>query len=306
MKHAMGWLVAVACVALAADLAVAGTVTKDGKTEPLKAGQTVTGPATVVGADPKDVITLRKGAVLQFLGADEDPKTKSKAESYFLKSGAADVNVGFYTRLSTPAFWAFPSGVGDRATFYAESFGVHVGYARAAKGSGTLRLIVDSKDPRYISEVLVQENQGVTLDRTNTNPARGVMVAFATDSHNDFRRGAIRVRYPLPTGLVIELSIPKATAGFMRPKVDQEGWTHVHNSVASWKSGKIRITTILNGVVQKTGDLPPGGDAYIDNASGDIQKEAVKIEFATLKAAVSLTSEFESLAASPIAKPHNP
>lgn len=294
------WLIVPVLVAATAGVARADTVTKDGKTSKLAPNQVVVGPATIRGVDANDTIEVRKGATVQFLGAEVDDK-KATAESYFVRSGAVDVSVGFYTRVATPSFWAFPSTAGQRASFYAESFGVNVGYARVQKGSGLVRLLVDTKSA---TEVILQENQGVTVDRT---PPGGSTVAqslsFATDPHNDFQKGMVRVRYPLDTGLVIELFIPKATAGYVRPKADTPGKTVVKNSVASWKAGKIQIVTLLRGVSAGTGEIGPGVEAVIDNASGKIEIGFVKVDFASLKAAVSLTSEFESLALSPIAKP---
>jgi hypothetical protein len=42
--------------------------------------------------------------------------------------------------------------------------------------------------------------------------------------------------------------------------------------------------------------------ATIDEASGSIETGYVKVEFASLKSAISLTSEFASLAMSPLSK----
>jgi hypothetical protein len=302
MDRRIMWSVIPFVVMAAAGIARADTVTKDGQTSKLAPNQVVTGPATIRGVDANDTIELRKGAVVQFLGSEVDEK-QARAESYFLKSGAVDASIGFYTRVSTPSFWAFPSAAGQRASFYAESFGVNVGYARAKKGSGMVRLLVDTKSR---TEVMLHENQGVTVDRTPAFPGadgRAPSISFATDAHNDFQKGLGRLRYPLDTGLVIELFIPKATAGYIRPKADSPGKTVVKNSVSSWKAGKIQIVTLLHGSSAGTGEIGPGVEAVIDNASGKIEIGFVAVDFTSLKAAVSLTSEFESLALSPIAKP---
>jgi hypothetical protein len=291
-------LVVPAVVAAAAVAARADTVTYPGKApEKLKPGQEVTGPAVINGANEKDSLTLRKGTVVRFEGTAKDEKGTT-AESYFLKSGAVEGHVGFLTRMATPGFWVLPSKQGERISYFAESSAANTGYARAEKGSGLVRLVVDvDKNTGALTEVHVQDGQGVTVDRTPTTNGASQM-AYTTDAHNDFKKGRVRVLFPLNTGLLIDLAVAKATTGFIRP--GQPGKTEVANSVASWKSGKIRIATSLGGQQTGEGEIGPGVVAVIDNASGKIEIGLVKVDFGTLKAAVSLTSEFESLATSPI------
>jgi hypothetical protein len=281
----------------------AATVTYEGKKpEKLAPNQEITGPAVVKSDDGKDTISLRKGAVLRYLGTETDEK--GKAENYFLKSGGVDATVGFYSRIATPSFWAFPEKAGKTATFYAETFGVNTGYARASKGSGLVRLLCDRQS---MTEVQLNADQGVTVERDPRSPAT---IGFTTDADNGWEipsggRGLVRVVYPLPSGLFIDVYVPKATSGAIRPKPDVTGKTEVENKVTSWKSGKMRIVTLLGDNPTGEGEIGPGVIATIDNASGRIEIGFVKVEFATLKAAVGLTSEFESLATSPIAKPKN-
>jgi hypothetical protein len=296
LKAAM-WVVP-GVLAAAANVAHAGTVTYPGRQpQPLKAGEEVEGPAVITGVGDADTITVRKGAKVRFEGSQKDEKG-AVAESYFLKSGAVQGKVGFYTRLSTPAFWVLPAKQGDRISYFAETSIANVGYARADKGSGLVRLVVDvDRNTGALTEAHVQDGQGVTLDRTPTGNG-GSQLVFTTDAHNDFRKGRVRVLFPLNTGLLIDLAVPKATTGSIRP--GQPGKTEVANSVASWKSGKIRIVTSLGGSQTGEGEIGPGVVAIIDNASGKIEIGLVKVDFGSLKAAVSLTSEFESLATSPI------
>lgn len=290
---------AVAPLALVAAAASAGAATvryPDGKVAALKSLEEVTGPATIMSESGKDTIEVRKGAVVRFLSSDTDAKG-NKSESFFLKSGACDASLGFFTRLATPAFWAFPEKAGTRALFYAETFNTSTAYARSAKGSSILRLLVSPAAHGNL-EVQLKESQGVTLQRKAEIDLR-----FTTDPHNEWRDGSVRVLYPLPSGLVIDLYVPKATAGFVQPKEGVAGKTDVKNQVTSWKSGKIKIVTAMGGKPTGEGDIGPGVMATIDNASGRIEIGFVKVEFATLKAALSLTSEFASLATSPITKP---
>jgi hypothetical protein len=297
MKKHWTWMAASLLLMAGSAVAQAATVTYPGKkAEKLKANQEVTGPAVVKSDDGRDVIEVRKDAVLRFLGTETDEKG-AKAEMYFLKSGGLDADVGFYSRIATPSFWAFPEKAGARASFYAETFGVNTGYARAADGSGLVRLLSDRES---MTEVQLKAAQGVTVERDPRSPGT---IGFTTDADNEWRKGLVRVVYPLPTGLFIDVYVPKATSGAIRPKPDVSGKTEVENMVTSWKSGKMRIVTLLGDNPTGEGEIGPGVVATIDNASGKIEIGFVKVEFATLKAAVGLTSEFESLATSPIAKP---
>jgi hypothetical protein len=299
-----GWLGLFAVpftVVVAVGTADAATVKyADGKTERLTVGQEVKGPCSVIGENAKDTIELRKDAVLRFLGTETDEKG-NKAESFFLKSGACDANLGFFTRLATPSFWAFPEKSGTRAQFYAETFapaasGAPAGYARAGDGSGLVRLLLNPSAYGNL-EVHLRPNQGTTLQRVGDRDVR-----FTTDPHNAWKDGGVRMVYPLPTGLSIDLYIPKATSGSIAPRAGVAGKTDVSNAVTSWKSGKVWIATAKGTATLQQDGIGPGVTATIDEASGTIETGFVKVEFATLKAAVSLTSEFASLAMSPLSK----
>jgi len=267
----------------------------DGSNVRLTVGQEVKGPATITGEDEKDTIILRKDAVLRFLGTDTDAK-QNKSESFFLKSGACDASLGFFTRLATPSFWAFPEKSGTRATFYAETFPGSTGYARASQGSGLVRLVVNPGAAGLL-EIHLTENQGLTVQRMGERDVR-----FSTDPHNAWLPGSVRMIYPLASGLTIDLYIPKATSGSIAPKAGVAGKTEVKSNVTSWKSGRIWIATSKGGQRINADGIGPGVTATIDEASGTIETGYVKVEFASLKAAISLTSEFASLAMSPLSK----
>jgi hypothetical protein len=296
MKIPFGVVVAPVALLLAGASSFAATATyPDGKTERLTVGQEVKGPAKITSENGKDTIDLRKDAVVRFLGTDTDEKN-NKAESFFLKSGACDANLGFFSRLATPSFWAFPEKSGTRSTFYAEAFPGGTGYARAAKGSGMVRLVVNPGATGLL-EILLTENQGLSLQRTGERN-----IYFTTDPHNEWRNGAVRMIYPLSTGLTIDLYIPKATSGAIAPKAGIAGKTDVENKVTSWKSGRVWIATAKGGNPINADGIGPGVTATIDEASGSIETGFVKVEFASLKSAISLTSEFASLAMSPLSK----
>jgi hypothetical protein len=292
----LGWFAAPAAILWAASLAPAATVTyPDGKSVKLSPGADVTGPCTVTADNGTDTVVLRKGAVARYLGTDADARG-SVAEMVFLKSGGAEVDASFYLRVATPAFWAFPEKDGTRAKFYAETFDAKTAYARSHEGSSLLRLFVGSAGDAPM-EAQVLAGQGVTLQRS------GEALRFTTDPHNEWQEGRVRVLYPLSTGLVVDLFVPKATSGTVGAKEGASGKTDVSNLQTSWKSGKMLIQTSIGGSLTGEGEIGPGVTATIDNQSGRIEIGFVKVEFATLKAAVSLTSEFASLATSAITTP---
>jgi len=291
----LAWAAApVALLATAASAFAADAKFADGRVQRLQPGEEVSGPAVVTADNEKDTVVLRKGAVLRYIGKETEKGVV--VESLFLKSGAADVDTSFNTRISTPAFWAFPEKAEARAAFYAETFDGKTAYARSKKASGLLRLFAGQVGDNPM-EAQLGEGQGITLQRS------GESLSFTTDPHNEWQRGLVRVLYPLSTGLLVDLYVPKATTGAIGPKPGTSGKTDVSNMVTSWKSGKLRIQTALGGSMTGEGEIGPGVTATIDNASGRIEVGFVKVEFATLKAAVSLTSEFASLATSSVVKP---
>jgi hypothetical protein len=301
MRIRLGWLAAPAALLAAAAAASAQNVDvrkADGTVMKISSGSEVVGPALVTAGTGarKDTILLRRGAVLRYLSQSSDA-SGTPVESFFLKSGAADADLGFYTRLATPAFWAFPEKAGARSAFYVETFSATSSFARAARGSSLVRLVAGGESAAAQMEVHLGENQGVMLQRQPDGTLK-----FTTDPHNEWLAGDVRVLYPLSTGLLVDLYVPKATSGQIGPKAGSAAKTDVENFVTSWKSGKVRIVTALGGSTLE-GEIGPGVTATIDNASGRIEIGFVKVEFATLKAALSLTSEFASLATSPISKP---
>ncbi len=291
MARALAWMVAPVVLVAGASAALAAD-TVDGTK--LKVGAVVNGPATVTGVEKDDQVLLRPGAVLVCLEPDTEGSGASQVKTLhlFLKKGGADARVGFLTRLSTPSFYAFPEKQGVRAEFYVETFSAELGYARAKKGSGLLRVV----DTVRGAEIHLNEEQGVTLSAPKTGK-----ITFTTDPYNAFERGLVRVYYPLASGLVIDLKVPKATTGTVGP-AERAGETRIENLISSWKNGSIRIVTVLGGAVVKEAGLGPGVHANVTE-SGDIEIGFVKVDFKAVNAAISLTSEFASAAVSLFFRP---
>lgn len=244
---------------LATTPAAAGTVTwPDGKQEPLEIGREVAGPAVVASADGKDAIRLRPGAILRSLGLDKDDKG-GQSESFFLKSGAADADLGFFTRLATPAFWVFPADRKERAVFHAESFPGRRGYARAAKDSGRLRLLAMPGEP-VSQEVGLGGNQGalVALEKDG--------LRVTTDADDEWRNGWVRILFPLAKDRFLDAYVPKGT----EVAVLALGEDHVlvANGLSSWRGGRVRFNTLAAGKPVSEGELGPGAAATLDTATG--------------------------------------
>ena len=309
---------------LAAGTAGAADVTyPDGRTEKgISPGKVVVGPARIAGSKGNDSIELHKGAEVRFVDTDKDEKGNT-AENYFLKTGGVDADLGPFTRLATPSFWVFPEKAGVRVLFYAETFNATTAYARTKEKSGLARLVVHPSDKGSL-EVHLGENQGVTLDspRDAKGKQRDDALNFVTDPHNEWRAdaaagrtGTVRILYPVAsTNLLVDLYVPKATMGSFRDKLNADGSVdpskvEIENRISSWKSAGIRVATSRAGnVLSKNADgtdpvIMPGVRAEIDKGSGKVELAPLKEVPPSLKAAVSLTSEFASLATSPLTKP---
>ncbi len=259
MTGLRGFGVLASALLLAAAPAAAATVTwPDGKQEPLEVGREVAGPAVVASADGKDTIRLRPGAILRALGT-EVAADGAKAESFFLKSGAADADVGFFTRLATPAFWAFPADRKERAVFHAESFPGGRGYARAAKDSGLLRLLVNPGET-VRREVQLGRDQGATVGLEKDG------VRFATDADNEWQEGKVRVLFPLAKDRFLDIYVPKASEGAVLALGEDR--VLVANGLSSWRGGRLLFDTFADGKKVSEGELGPGAAATLDPATG--------------------------------------
>jgi len=258
MAGRWGLVASAAALLLAAAAAPAATVTwPDGRQEPLERDREVTGPAVVAAADGKDVIRLRPGAVLRFLGEEEDGKG-GRAESFFLKSGGADADAGFRTRIAAGAFWAFPEGPGKRSAFHLAAFPGQRTYARTAKGSGLLRLLVGTGADGN-REVHLLGGQGALVAREQDG------VRLATDLDNEGKEGSVRFFRPLAGGRLLDVYVPKATEAAVLPAGDR---ILVASGLSSWRRGRVVLRIPGEGDAASGGELGPGAAATIDPATG--------------------------------------
>lgn len=260
-------------VALPASAAT--VVLPDGTTSKLEESQEVTGPASVYAEGGQGRIQLHEGAVLRVLKSTTDEKG-NVTEHFFLKSGACDADLGFFARIATTAFWAFSdSAEGSRISCRFEALGERRAHARAAAGSGLVRLVV-STAPHGITEAQIQAGQGVAIHKESSG------LRFRTDWDNVGKAGSVRVLVARPAGAPYDLYVPKATEGAVLP--GGEGRMVVVNGISSWRVGV--ISCVLPGTDGTEGSalLGAGTAIAVQVASG----------------AVSETTDAEVAAAAPI------
>jgi hypothetical protein len=128
----------------------------------------------------------------------------------------------------------------------------------------------------------------VTLD---VDPEKGGTLCFRTGQQN---AGDVEIHKSTPGGDIIA-SVPKATLGCFTDEPDNK--TKICDQIDSLKTAKIQIETRFAKGVNKAA-IGPGTCALIDNATGAIQVLFTAVKFEILERAISLTSEFATLAQS--------
>jgi hypothetical protein len=214
----------------------------------------------VACAGGEDSLRLRPGAALRFLGS-EGGKDGAAVESFLLKEGALEASTGSRTRLATAFLWVFPEKAGTRADYYAEAGDRGTAYFRAAGGSGLLRLALAAAG-QAASEVHFGAGQGGTVSAGKDGTFR-----LATDPHNEWLRGQVRALRPLGDGL-LDLYVPRATEVEWGPDPSSPGRVLVGNGAFSWRSGKVRLLAMREGVVRCEVDVSPGLACSLDPATG--------------------------------------
>jgi len=228
-------LVGTLFAALAAGPAFAGTVVfPDGRTEKLAPGKDVTGPAVVATDDGKGEIRLRPGAILRYIG-EETGKSGNRTESFFLKEGAAEADLGFLSRLATPAFWVFPETSDGRVSVFVAARGSDSAYVRTVRTEGMARLVIGQVGASPL-EAQLTARQGISLVR-----GKNGLVRFRTDADNEWDDGLARLIYPTDEGTLLDLYIPKGTAGSVGPVTGEARRVRVDSALESWGSGSIRV-----------------------------------------------------------------
>jgi hypothetical protein len=296
MRH-VKVIATVVVLAASAAAAQAGTITaatgpfrlnaKDvtlasGQTLVTKAGDEIsTGKSSVVWrSDNGDNVTLDIGTV-----AREEP-TNQMSAAVFLLRGSATGMVGPKTLIGVAAGWA-GAPEGKKSKVLAEAVPGHEvvsGLFRAVEGSA------------YVSyrqyRVTLPPAHSVTLDISLSAPGN---LQFRTGQQN---AGEVRISKAVREGQPDEivLMVPKATAGFFQDEPQNK--TRICDDINSLKTAKIGITTRFQARGENNAAIGPGTCAIVDNATGAIQLLFTAVSFEILERAISLTTEFSTLAQS--------
>lgn len=295
MMSALKHVFAALTLAASAAAAQAGTITA------------ATGPIRVNGKDvtlaPGKTIVLKKDDVFETLKAtvtyrsdsgdditfDADDvaremETDSHGAAVFLSKGAATGVLSEKTNLGVGAGWVAAPAGGKTKVYVEASAGREAVEAlfRAINGTAWVRY-----NDFYVA---LRDAHSVTLDVV---PNHLGYLQFRTGQQN---AGEVEVHKRLSGGEVTA-SVPKATLGFF-DDVPGENKTKICNDINSLKTAKIRLETRIIGKPNANAEIGPGTCAQIDNATGAIEVLFTAVKFEILERAISLTSEFSTLAQS--------
>jgi hypothetical protein len=296
MKHLQA-VAALAALTVSAAAAQAGTITAasgpfrvNAKDVTLASGQTLvtktgdeisTGKSSVVWrSDNGDNVTLDLGTV-----AREEPTTQETAAIFVLRGSAAGM-VGEKTVVGVAAGWA-GAAKGNRAKVLVEATPgreASEGLFRAVEGSAVVNY------RQYAT--LLPTAHSVTLDIDRAAPGA---LWFRTGQQN---AGDVEIHKTVREGQPDEivLWVPKATSGAFTDEPQDK--TKICDDVNSLKTAKIRIETRFQAKGKNNASIGPGTCAVVDNATGAIQLLFTAVRFEILERAISLTTEFSTLAQS--------
>lgn len=251
-----------------------------GKTITLKKGQKVDtlGATVTYRSDTGDVITLNSGTVAI------EHETVDTGAAIFLSKGSASGTLTEKTRIGAAAGWiGAPKGGSAK---------VQIEPAGGRENSEALFRTTEGEAwVQYFDfAVLLRKSQSAILD---VDPASHGTLCFRTGQQNP---GDVEIRKATTAG-VIHTYVPKATIGCISD-VEGENKTKICNDINSLKTAKIHIKTLFSGKSPNEADIGPGTCALIDNATGAIEVLFTAVRFEILERAISLTTEFATLAQS--------
>jgi hypothetical protein len=287
-------VLALSFLALSAVAAQAGTVT--GSSGPFKVnGAAATVPAggslalkrndvvDTMGSsvsyrsDTGDALTLERGSLVR------EEETTATAAGLFVLKGAVTGIISDKTQVGVAAGWA-SAPAGQKCKVLVECTPgreAREALFRAVEGSAYISY-------RSFNALLLPQHS-VTLDIDPNLPGT---LRFRTGQQN---AGEVKVARTVAAGEIIAW-VPKASLGSIEDQPENK--TKVCNDINSLKSAKIRLQTRFAGKGENTAAIGPGTCALIDNATGAIQVLFAAVQFEILDRAISLTSEFSTLAQS--------
>jgi hypothetical protein len=255
------------------DVAVAA-----GKSVALKAGDTFSTMAAKVTyrSETGDDITFEPGSSVR------EEEVNSDGAAVFMLKGSASGMLSDRTLLGVAAGWVnAPQKAKARVTVDATPGRENAGASfRAVDGSATIR---------YRSfKMFLMPAHSVTLD---IDPAAPGSLCFRTGQQN---AGDVEIHKTAGGGDIVA-SVPKATLGCFTDEPQNK--TKICDDINSLKTAKIKLESRFPKGTN-TASIGPGTCALIDNATGAIQVLFTAVKFEILERAISLTTEFSTLAQS--------
>lgn len=288
-------LAAIAVLGVAASAVQAGEITSaTGQISVNGQSRTVDKPFVL---EPGAVVDTL-GSTVKFTSAGGDvvtllPGTSARSEGsngmdyLFVRFGTAVAELSNKTAVGVNAGWiTVPEGSTTKSEVFVEApedRKTSESQFRTNKGSAWITYGAGHGSFR----VWLPERHSVTLRIDASQPE---FLEFSTDQQN---RQDIEIHKTLSGGSIV-CFVPRATSGRIEPVTSTQ--TKISNDLTSFKDGKVRIETRFRDNNQA--DLGPGTHAIIDNATGAITVVFSAVEFDILERAISLTSEFATLAQS--------
>lgn len=287
-----------AVASLAALVAVLGVgIAVGGGVSAASGPMTINGKAATVPQDLKQGDTFNtQGATVTWTSAsgDEvtlDPGTRGSAQGVeaemdllYVAEGAATGTISSKTSLGTSAGWIrVREGEGSSLVYTETSRG-------RADREALFRAVRGDVWIEYAGfRIWLPERHSVVL---TVDPQNRKFLRFRTGQQNP---SEVAIYYGVSGGDIVAF-VPKASSGQIEPGDD--GKTKITNDVTSLKTGVIRLETAFAGQTPQSREVGPGGIASVDNKTGAIEVVFQTVEFVILESAISLTSEFSTLAQS--------
>lgn len=247
----------------------------------LKPGDVIHGPATVKTA-AGETLLLGNDGILVVQESDND------VELFYLKAGSLRGEIGEKTNVAVPTGW-LASPKGQTVKFYARAIDSARGFVEVLDGAGVVVYKgTPGREGYPVYSFLLTTGQNIEI----WSPSAGD-VGFMSGQANP---GEIVLAAQVTATTEVKLWIPKATAGELIQE-DSGQKTLVRSEAGSWKGGQIRGEIRVSGELKDNAILGPGTFVRIDNPTGKILSFS-EVKFDIIKRAISLTSEFTSVATS--------
>jgi hypothetical protein len=254
------------------------TTLESGKTLTLKKGDIVDTKQSNVSykSDTGDALLVESGSVVR-----EEETTEVAAGLYVVK-GAVTGTLSDKTQIGAAAGW-MTAGKGAKARVLVEPATGHEDREvlfRAIEGTASVNY--------HAFTVHVPPAHSVTI---SADPAAGGTLLFRTGQQN---AGEVEIDKATTAGQMLAF-VPKASLGRFSDEPGNK--TRICNDINSLKTAKIRLETKF-GSSKNDASIGPGTCAVIDNATGAIELAFSAVKFEILETAITLTSEFSTLAQS--------